>query len=1186
MTDVTQEKKKGSTPGAPTVIIERIRDRFTHDSSGHYRVTTRGDGQTNTELINARVEITAAYSDDIGEPYPISVTEASDRAQPEITHYDLTVSRRGETPVELRDVSEEDFTKVTWTKRTALQGLQVATIGGQTARHDIMTAIKISSPHPIISAYARLGWHLRDEKWFYVHGGGAWAASGALEDVRLHGDGLGTFAMATPPADDESGRRAFCALWDMFEMGPDRFAAVEIGAAFRASMGRPTGSITYRAINQSGKSAHMAFIMQCWAPSVRWNRLPFNAGKVFATPTYIEHVHHTFGDMIVGWDDMAPVGTARERADYFDLFARSLFNGASKGRMGIQDKKIVARARMRPRAFGALSAEDLTAVESGQNRTHLVLLSREEFNERAYAAADGGTGPEDRSALMSAFIVWWAAKMPAYSEVAEKEAHFRSEFAKATGAPGRYIESVADKAAGLYYGLAFALERGWVTEDRLRELWQRGWVALCESLNAQVDAIAGNSIPDRIRDAIFDGLASRECHVLGLDGGQPQDSARLGWDGSYSRGRMIGWEQTNQLFLLPSAAGAFISEYAARTGAPIEITARAMGEALETAGYITGSDRPYKGRSVHRHTIAKKVLGQTKEVWLLRLPAEDGEEQLPEAGPQSPPAPAPAAAPVMCGGYDGPERCKLQLDPDGGDTVMHANCTEAPTLAPAPDSAGTPAKVEAAPAVPGPRAEAGPSGEKSGPVVDWAVLDADGTLILPDGTRRSLPDGWPAGVRHVGDLAAILRPQGIRALYVPATVAAEFGLPEEIGALAWNEGEAHPFAQAAVDDGWDVAPEGLAHWMTVYRTGEKGNGGTLVFPAWDADVDAWRTAGAEHVARTLAHVHAAVGVHYFRSPQTTMGRMVAAVERTHYRTANLTRIEVPEIRYELPGIYAPAVAAGIALEGMYLHSYDVNKQYASACRGTDLATAPYEHLASPEVPKYPLPGFWRLRADVTELRPCSGLRPVIDPARIKGRTWEGWVPTPTMTLLRDAGRKFEVLEAWVSPEKRRFLDEPMGMVTAGVANLRELSQEKGDPEDTASVILKTAYASWVNGTLRSTFGGSRREDDPWYRPDVTAMVQAQADARKARLLIKATESAPVHVIADETDCIVVLSADPNWETAVPGLALDESANGKFKHAGSAPVTEDIAKILRNTKRAKSGRCLDIKEAIKAHQGGK
>lgn len=95
MTDVTQEKKKGSTPGAPTVIIERIRDRFTHDSSGHYRVTTRGDGQTNTELINARVEITAAYSDDIGEPYPISVTEASDRAQPEITHYDLTVSRRG-----------------------------------------------------------------------------------------------------------------------------------------------------------------------------------------------------------------------------------------------------------------------------------------------------------------------------------------------------------------------------------------------------------------------------------------------------------------------------------------------------------------------------------------------------------------------------------------------------------------------------------------------------------------------------------------------------------------------------------------------------------------------------------------------------------------------------------------------------------------------------------------------------------------------------------------------------------------------------------------------------------------------------------------------------------------------------------------------------------------------------------
>ncbi|MFE6963430.1 hypothetical protein, partial [Streptomyces sp. NPDC057696] len=571
------------------ITTERISDRYEADEHGHYRVT-RSQGETPSgepvvrvsrkEILNARTEITAAYADDTGEPYPIAATEVADRLRPVITHYDLRVSRPDEGEVNLPDVPAEDFGKVAWVERAELRELPVMASGGQTAKHDIATSIRLASPHPVIPAYGRLGWHNRDGRWLYVHGGGAWTAEGA-DDVRVHGDGLGVFAMAAPPEDDAAGRRAFEALWGLFDMCPDRFAAVEIGAAFRASMGRPSGSITYRAVNQSGKSAHMAFVTQCWAPSVRWNRLPFNAGKAFATPTYIEHVHHTFGDLLVPWDDMAPVGSPRERADYFDMFARSLFNGASKGRMGIQDRKIVARARLRPRAFGALSAEDLTAVESGQNRTHLVLLSREEFDDKAFAAADVEGGPEARSALMSAFVIWWAARMPAYAAVTDLESRFAGELATATGAPGRYIESAADKAAGMFSGLEFALSRGWVTEERSAELWARGWAGLCESLSAQVDANAGQSMADRIRDAILDGLSVGAAHVLDVQGEMPRQARELGWQGEHPQGTGIGWVDGERLYLLPSAAASFVVRYSADAGAPIEITSRAMGEALE-----------------------------------------------------------------------------------------------------------------------------------------------------------------------------------------------------------------------------------------------------------------------------------------------------------------------------------------------------------------------------------------------------------------------------------------------------------------------------------------------------------------------------------------------------------------------------------------------------------------------------
>lgn len=624
-------------------VTDRLRDQYEADKDGHYKIVSRyKDDETGNivkrrkQLVDARVRITAAYAEDAGEPYPVAVTETPDRIRPVVTHLDLHVSRP-EGEVNLPDVPVDDFEKVTWIHRAELASLPVHTVGGQTGRNDICTAIRMSSPHDITLTYGRLGWHYRDGRWIYVHGGGAWSADGPV-NVRIHGDGLGLFTMAPPPATDDHGIRAFFALWDLFEMGPDKFAAVEIGAVFRAAMGRPVGSITYRAQNQSGKSGRMAFLTQCWAPSVRWRRLPFNAGKQFATPAYIEDVHHRYGDMIVPWDDMAPVGTPRERADYFDMFSRSLFNGSSKGRMGVKDNKIEARKRLRPRAFGILSAEDLDGVESALNRTHILRLSRELFDAAAFEVADKGTGPEDRSALMSAFIIWWAAKMPAHAYVADLEAYFHAHLAEATGAPGRYIESVADKAAGLWCGLEFAKDRGWVHPDRAQQLWERAWAGLCESLVDQVDALEGVSMSDRIRDAIYEGLATKSIHVLGMEGDCPADHGQYGWtfDGK-PQGSMVGWTDNKRLYLIPSATAGWVAEYTTSTGAPVNITPRAMGESLEGAGLITGSDENRGGRIVHRYTIPKKIQGRKQNVWSMLLPGDDDEPEQMEQPVQAPP---------------------------------------------------------------------------------------------------------------------------------------------------------------------------------------------------------------------------------------------------------------------------------------------------------------------------------------------------------------------------------------------------------------------------------------------------------------------------------------------------------------------------------------------------------------------
>lgn len=638
---------------ADIVITTGIDDQFEIDGNGVYSVARFTDSETRQvtkkrkRLLNARAVITTAYANDTGEPYPTNVVDTEERTRSEIKYYDLEVSRAktGDDPVPVPDVPADDFNSSAWTGRAEAMSIRAERNPHTSTKAELATAIRINSQFAILPTYDRLGWHYRDGEWLYVHGGGAWTKEGR-KDVRVYGHNLGKFAMADPPPDKETGARAFWSLWRLFEMGPDRFAAVVIGAAFRASMGRPKGSITLRGINRSGKSAWMAFIVQVWAPIIRWNTLPFKAGKEGATSPFFEHVHHTYGDMIVPWDDLAPTGSPRDRADYFDGLVRSLFNGASKGKCGAEDDRTKARAMKRPRCLGALTAEDIEGTESAQNRTHFLITDREGFDVAAFAQADKDGGPEARSSLMSAFIVWWAERMPAYELVAEQEAYFHAEFAKVSDAPSRYIESVADKAAGLRNGLDFALDLGWVSQEDADALWQRGWAGLVESLAVQVETTQEAALSDRIRDAIMDGLAAKAVYVLSMDGGTPGHFLEYGWSADAApRGSMIGWTDETHLYLIPRDAAAHVTRSTGEVGTPLSITPRAMGEALEGAGYVIGSTERRGDKITRRSTYPQRCQGKTRKIWKMPIPVET-EDQAEE--PEEPEAPqtAPAGRPT------------------------------------------------------------------------------------------------------------------------------------------------------------------------------------------------------------------------------------------------------------------------------------------------------------------------------------------------------------------------------------------------------------------------------------------------------------------------------------------------------------------------------------------------------------
>ncbi|WP_037656431.1 hypothetical protein, partial [Streptomyces achromogenes] len=153
-----------------------------------------------------------------------------------------------------------------------------------------------------------------------------------------------------------------------------------------------------------------------------------------------------------------------------------------------------------------------------------------------------------------------------------------------------------------------------------------------------------------------------------------------------------------------SAAAPYVIQKSADSGAPIEITARAMGEALEAAGYITGEDENRGGRITHRHTASQwiSVARATKKVWSMPVPIEtDGRGGSgPEDNPEAPQGPE---APLVCRGCGGEMREDLYGD------GLHAGCK-------APDE--WPEGTLGAAAV----AEAGPVAAAPAPVAPLAAV--------------------------------------------------------------------------------------------------------------------------------------------------------------------------------------------------------------------------------------------------------------------------------------------------------------------------------------------------------------------------------------------------------------------------------------------------------------------------------
>lgn len=381
-------------------------------------------------------------------------------------------------------------------------------------------------------------------------------------------------------------------------------------------------------------------------------------------------------------------------------------------------------------------------------------------------------------------------------------------------------------------------------------------------------------------------------------------------------------------------------------------------------------------------------------------------------------------------------------------------------------------------------------------------------------------------------------------------------------------------------------------WLIAFRPGEWTPAGySLVFPALDPR-RIWSAAlsDAQTLQAALAKFGRAVGIPYYRTPQTTGGRLLRALHSgphaTALETATSGKAELPppaqrdngaEIQ-DAPIMWRRAVTADELEQNRHLLTFDMNAQFLRATNGLPVGFGAVTHLAGataqgyvatawnagmPKAPRLIAPGYYRIWA--LHGSPTSGpfarlgiphplYRAGLEP---RAFTPPGvWVNAPTLRLLLELRVTFACSEAYVWRESHRFFDPWYKRLAAARVALMQDDTEAGR---LALDVVKQVYARTV-GALATE---KRPDTDALKRPDWRHAVIAEARALHYRAMLRCLDcgAAPVYMTEDT---LGYLSPTPDVAEAAARLDLRVSATAghyKLKDQIDLAAYPDVAALL-------------------------
>lgn len=417
-----------------------------------------------------------------------------------------------------------------------------------------------------------------------------------------------------------------------------------------------------------------------------------------------------------------------------------------------------------------------------------------------------------------------------------------------------------------------------------------------------------------------------------------------------------------------------------------------------------------------------------------------------------------------------------------------------------------------------------------------AVLSPAG-LLLPDRALVTLPSAPPFGA-----VLEEARRQRIRQVWL--TGAFLEALPDP---KAW--------ASASLAD-WKVDPPQLAPWLCARHEGGRVDV-DVISPALDPDNNPFHRLAddPDELLRALALFAHLVSIRYRRSTGATGTGLMRALHRgPHAKRLEDPQLPPPALERssgERDLVWMRPLSQAERARS-WVHCFDRNGMYLGACSSLELGFGKPILLQGGElVFEAGRPGYWRAR--------LSGVAdPALPPVLERDNRWH-WYTTPTLELAREWGVAFELAEAWIWPERSRWL-KPW------YERLRDARAAVLDDDSPASraveAAVKGAYRKsigWFDGRRTGTGEAWDREGDSMFRPDWRHQVVAKARANLLRFWAKLP--ADLQPFGTYIDQFYLASDEPDPEAAATGVGIPLGTGlAHFKPHGSVAMPAALAAV--------------------------